>query len=479
MDKSQRIVIVGAGVFGLSTALSLAQDGYHSITVLDRSMPPVPDGSSNDISRVIRFDYGDKVYAQLGKEAFDLWNTEEYAASFHPTPCVWTAETTSRPGGHGTAIVAKDKLKGGSDFIRKSQAILDELQLKWHPLRDVDALKERFPAVQGRPIGAGFEGFYNEAAGWADAGVAIAGLRDRCIAAGVAFVTGPHGQVSGLEHGETSTSTSTTQKKITALRTADGGRITGDRFILATGAWTASLIPSWNHMVATAQIVGFVRLTPAELEALKDLPIIFNLSTGFFSFPPHPDAGYLKVACHSFGYTLSSSSPSSSSSGGGVSSPPARPIPARANFIPQEGEQRLLAGLREILPDLAARGFEKTCLCWYNETPTGDFVFDYHPDYENLFVATGGTGHAFKFLPVIGKYIAGAFQRKLSPELTAKWKFHTEYREQAREDIFTGDSSRKGGDGSRGGPARRELTAQERDTLLSLTDALATRQARI
>ncbi|RDW72669.1 NAD(P)/FAD-dependent oxidoreductase [Aspergillus mulundensis] len=457
MDKSTRIIIIGAGVFGLSTALDLATTGFTNITVLDRCMPPVPDGSSNDISRVIRFDYGDKVYAQLGKEAYDLWNTPAYADSFHQGPCVWTSQ---KKGG----------LAGGSDFIRRTKNILDDLGLEWHDLPHVDALKQRFPAVAGRPIGEEFEGFYNNAAGWADAGVAIAGLRDRCIEAGVSFVTGPHGHVSYLEHGKEDSG----EIKITAARTLDGGRIPGDKFILATGAWTASLIPSWNSMVATAQIVGFVRLTPSEVQALKDLPIIFNLSTGFFSFPPHEKSGYLKVACHSFGYTLSSESVNKS-----VSAPPSRAIPARANFIPQEGMERLSAGLREILPEIAERGFEKTCLCWYNETPTGDFIFDFHPEYQNLFVATGGTGHAFKFLPVIGKYIGSAFQRTLSPELTAKWKFHTEYRDQPREKLFTGSNSRNGGDGSRGGPDRREFSAQERDRLLGLTDALATRRARI
>ncbi|KAL4805778.1 FAD dependent oxidoreductase [Aspergillus unguis] len=460
MDKSQRIVIIGAGVFGLSTALDLAQNGFSSVTVLDRSMPPVPDGSSVDISRVIRFDYGDKVYAQLGKEAYDLWNTSaDYADSFHQGPCVWTAQKS------GTKTEANVSA-GGSYFIQKAKSILDDLNLEWQDLKDVDALKKRFPAVAGRPIGDAFEGFYNNAAGWADAALAITGLRDRCIRAGVSFVTGPHGHVSWLEHGK--------DGAITAVKTVDGGRITGDQFIVATGAWTATLIPAWNSMVATAQIVGFVRLTPDEVQKLKDLPIIFNLSTGFFSFPPHEKTGYLKVACHSFGYTLSTSAANKT-----VSSPPSRAIPARADFIPKEGMDRLLAGLKEILPDIATRGFEKTCLCWYNETPTGDFIFDYHPDYKNLFIATGGTGHAFKFLPVIGKYIAGAFQRTLSPELTEKWKFHTEYRDSARESLFTGDASRKGGDGSRGGPARREFSPEERDTLLSLTDALAKRQSRI
>ncbi|KAH1487929.1 hypothetical protein KXX06_003669, partial [Aspergillus fumigatus] len=79
MNKNDSVIIIGAGAFGLSTALRLAQDGYTSITVLDRCMPPVPDGSSNDISRVIRFDYGDPVYAQIAKEAYDQWKTPQYS----------------------------------------------------------------------------------------------------------------------------------------------------------------------------------------------------------------------------------------------------------------------------------------------------------------------------------------------------------------------------------------------------------------
>lgn len=41
MDKHNRIVIVGAGVFGLSTAYELSQRGFKNIIVLDRHVPPV------------------------------------------------------------------------------------------------------------------------------------------------------------------------------------------------------------------------------------------------------------------------------------------------------------------------------------------------------------------------------------------------------------------------------------------------------
>lgn len=41
MEKNAKIVIVGAGVFGLSTARQLASEGYRNIVILDRHMPPV------------------------------------------------------------------------------------------------------------------------------------------------------------------------------------------------------------------------------------------------------------------------------------------------------------------------------------------------------------------------------------------------------------------------------------------------------
>lgn len=41
MDKESKVIIVGAGIFGLSTAYQLALEGYRNIMVLDRHMPPV------------------------------------------------------------------------------------------------------------------------------------------------------------------------------------------------------------------------------------------------------------------------------------------------------------------------------------------------------------------------------------------------------------------------------------------------------
>jgi len=41
MELDSKIVIIGAGVFGLSTARQLALEGYKNIVILDRHVPPV------------------------------------------------------------------------------------------------------------------------------------------------------------------------------------------------------------------------------------------------------------------------------------------------------------------------------------------------------------------------------------------------------------------------------------------------------
>lgn len=64
---------------------------------------------------------------------------------------------------------------------------------------------------------------------------------------------------------------------------------------------------------------------------------------------------------------------------------------------------------------------------------------------------------AFKFLPVIGKYIVGSLERSLPQDLLDKWRFPTQFREGFHSDAFAGD-------GSRGGPERRELTPGEQSS---------------
>lgn len=46
MKKDWNIVVIGAGIFGLTTALELVLQGYRNVTILDRHVPPVGEEST-------------------------------------------------------------------------------------------------------------------------------------------------------------------------------------------------------------------------------------------------------------------------------------------------------------------------------------------------------------------------------------------------------------------------------------------------
>ena len=78
-------------------------------------------------------------------------------------------------------------------------------------------------------------------------------------------------------------------------------------------------------------------------------------------------------------------------------------------------------------------------------SPNGDFIVSYHPKYEGLFLATGGSGHAYKFFPVIGDKVVDALEGILEPDLRRLWEW-TEVTTPTchSDDLFDGDGSRSG-----------------------------------
>ena len=56
---------------------------------------------------------------------------------------------------------------------------------------------------------------------------------------------------------------------------------------------------------------------------------------------------------------------------------------------------------------LAGAPVVETRVCQYENTPHGDFLIDRHPDFENVWLVGGGSGHGFKHGPALGAYVAG------------------------------------------------------------------------
>ncbi len=68
------IIVVGAGIAGLSTAWQLTKAG-HSVTIVEQGKIPNPLAASGDHHRIIRRAYGKAAgYGRLITQAYDAWD---------------------------------------------------------------------------------------------------------------------------------------------------------------------------------------------------------------------------------------------------------------------------------------------------------------------------------------------------------------------------------------------------------------------
>ncbi|RPA93026.1 FAD dependent oxidoreductase [Choiromyces venosus 120613-1] len=342
------IIIVGCGVFGLSTAHALS-NRYPStkVLVIDKHAFPCPYTASIDSSRIVRADYADPAYSALGREALKQWAGHP---AFHKTGLVVTADGENK------------YLKDSYNNVKSGGGV------------------ECLPGekdIRGIMAGgcSGTSGYVNWNSGWVDAEAAMRVLYSEVESReNIQFLTA---EVSGLVF---------SGGKVLGVKLADGREITAGVTIIATGAWTPGLVPLHGRAVPSGQVIAYITLSQEETTRYANLPVLLNLTTGtFIIHSPNTSPPTLKVARHSQGYASST--------------------PLFPKEIPREGEDALRDKLKRIVPEFSERPFEKTRVCWYTDTPDGDFLVTWHPEYEGLFIASGGSGHAFKFLPVLGDEI--------------------------------------------------------------------------
>ncbi|KAI1452792.1 putative fructosyl amino acid protein [Annulohypoxylon moriforme] len=435
------ILIIGAGVFGLSTALTLTkrpQFTHSRITILDRSPEPgvfpSRDASSIDSSRIIRPDYADPAYAKLASQAQAHWRDTELGREGRYTESGFILAADAGP------LVREDGSPTGIAYAKKSWVNAMALaQAEGRPLSSVRLMAGAKPLARVTGMGEFADwGYINEASGWADAEASMKWFYERVVETGrVSFV---NGTVESLETNEE-------EKRVTGARLKDGNTISADLVIAAAGAWTPTLVDLSSQAIATGQVLGYIGITEEEQKKLENIPVILNLTTGHFVIPPRNRV--LKVARHAFGY-MNPKTPTKPPLGiPGSDNTTPKPISQPfthlddANLsIPQEGEKSLREGLRRIVPELQDRPFSHTRLCWYTDTATGDWIIDYHPHWQGLFVATGGSGHAFKFLPVIGDKVVDCIIGQCPVEFQQKWKWKVV--DDIEKAIVTQDGSRGG-----------------------------------
>lgn len=367
-----RIAIAGGGIFGVTTALELASRG-HAITVFDPGPIPHPLAESTDISKVVRMDYGaDADYTALGEASLDgwrRWNREWDSPLFHET---------------GVTFLSRSPMEPGS-FEHESYRLLVE---RGHPLERLDAaaISARFPAYAP---GALVDGYFNPRGGWAESARVVATLADAARAAGVAF--------------EQRHVSSVVPEGLLVQRDVDRPRHMSkvdlhraELVIVCAGAWVARLVPELAPSIAAnGQPVFHLRPDDPSLFASERFPVFgADISrTGYYGFPATSD-GIVKIANHGAGIRIAVSGSDT-------------PVDEAAQRVVHPGhEAALRMFLAETFPALVTAPIVHDRLCVYADTSDGHFWIARHPEQPTLVVATGGSGHAFKFAPVLGALIA-------------------------------------------------------------------------
>ena len=375
------VVVVGAGINGVTAAIELKKRG-HKVILLDPGPLPHPLAASTDISKAVRTAYGaDKEYAALAERSIPLWrewNRQFETELYHEIGFLFLRQQQMQPG----------------DFEFESLRVLEQEGRKVERI-DSATLRERFPAWKAEHYR---DGFFERQAGYVESGRVVALLIERAKSLGVELREG--NQFTGLDEGD---------GRVKGVLLDNGQRISGDLVVMAVGAWTPYVLPFTRKFFrATGQPVFHLKPRQPELFAPERFPVFgADISTtGYYGFPLSRD-GVVKIANHGPGREMSPESPE------------------RA-VTPQE-EKDLREFLSWTFPTLTDALIVYKRICLYCDTRDGHFWIAPDPEHPGLVVATGDSGHGFKFAPVLGEIVADAVEGKSNP-LLEKFRWRPEIR---------------------------------------------------
>lgn len=96
-----------------------------------------------------------------------------------------------------------------------------------------------------------------------------------------------------------------------------------------------------------------------------------------------------------------------------------------------EGLASARAYMARRFPGLKDAPLMESRVCQYENTSNGDFLIDRHPDFTNVWLVGGGSGHGFKHGPSLGEYAADQILGKGVPE--PRFSLETKQTIQKRE----------------------------------------------
>jgi glycine/D-amino acid oxidase-like deaminating enzyme len=365
MASHGKVLVVGAGIAGLSTAWALTRRGF-SVEVFEQGPIPNPKASSYDEHRITRHAYGSMSgYARLMPGAF-----ASYERMFAD---IGTRHLDIRP------LVVLER--GATTWTEAALGDLDALGVSW---RDIppDEMVDRLPMIRTQGLTRAIE--------TSGSGV----LFPIRILTDLTLYLGSHGVAF-----HPMTFVTEIDPEEGQVRT-ERRSFAGDFVVVAAGAWAYRLVSELeNASVPSRQAAIFLESPPEFAAAWADAPIILDLgaSSGTYTLPPRPGTR-LKVGDHSF----------------------TRKGDPDSDRLATDGDvERLMQAAR-----LAYRDFDRYRIlerkaCFYTVTQDERFIVRHIGS--KAIVQCACSGHGFKFGALMGEGVARAIAGEISRYELADW----------------------------------------------------------
>lgn len=355
-SRTPDVVVVGAGAFGGWAALCLQERGLKVLS-LDAYGPSNPLASSAGEGRQIRASYGDDIrYTRWATQALKLWESrqEEFGRTLLD---------------RGPRLQLANKWSNGLLAQRK---IFDQLKIPYE-IMDRAQLRVRYPQMNFDDVEFAFVETATSAAVKARESMILVSETLRKKGGAFRIARAMPGPATG--------------RRMTAVDIGNGETISGGQFVFACGPWSGLTLP---------KEMGRVTATRSEYH-------YWGVPQGDdrFSWPNLPD--WSDGVAGGYGFA---------DRGTGLKFAPSKQgrvvhNPDSADRLP---DPRLLQGGREYLahrfPAMRNAPSVGSHVCSIERVGNEDFVIDRHPDYDNVWIASGGGGHGFKHGPLAGEYIA-------------------------------------------------------------------------
>jgi monomeric sarcosine oxidase len=379
-DSIYDVAVIGAGVFGAWTAYQLERSSKRVI-LIDAYGSGNSRSSSGDESRIIRMGYGaDEIYTRSALRSLQLWQ-ELFARVdrqlFHPTGVLWLAQK-------------------GDPYPVKMAETLRKLSVPFDSLT-VAEVRRRYPQIGLERIS------------WAllepESGVLIARRA-------VQTVTREAVQ-NGVEYFQDAVKTPEGSGSLNEITTASGRRISAGNYVFACGPWLPKIFPDLlaDRIQTTRQEVFYFGAPAGNRSFLAtELPTWIDFKDEAYGLPDLEGRG-VKIATDRHG--------------------PAFDPDAGNRVVTDEGLTEVRQCLARRLPALKYAPVIEARVCQYENTSNGDFLIDRHPQFDNVWLVGGGSGHGFKHGPVVGEYVAARIAGS-NEEIEPRFSLESKASEQKR-----------------------------------------------